>query len=73
MAESCVLGPKWQNHVTCRDWQGDVVLYRRDGELFCRAMESIEIDGHLCDGRGPLSSNSHVSGSDFSMSLEELS
>ena len=26
MAESCVLGPKWQNHVVCRDWQGDVVL-----------------------------------------------
>ncbi len=73
MAESCVLGPKWQNHVVCRDWQGDVVLYRRNGELFCRAMDSIEIDGHLCDGRGQLASNSHVSGSDFSMSLEELS
>ncbi len=49
------------------------MLYRRDGELFCRAMDSIEIDGHLCDGRGQLAPNSHVSGSDFSMSLEELS
>jgi hypothetical protein len=73
MAESCVLGPKWQNHVVCRDWQGDVVLYRRDGELCCRAMDAIEIDGRLCDGRGQLHRNSHVSGSDFSMSLEELS
>jgi hypothetical protein len=73
MAESCVLGPKWQNHVVCRDWQGDVVLYRRDGDLFCRAMDSIEIDGRLCDGRGQIHHNSHVSGSDFSMSLEELS
>jgi len=73
MAESCVLGPKWQNHVVCRDWQGDVVLYRRDGELFCRAMDSIEIDGRVCDGRGQIHPNSHVSGSDFSMSLEELS
>jgi hypothetical protein len=25
MAESCVLGPKWQNHVVCRDWGGDAV------------------------------------------------
>jgi hypothetical protein len=73
MAESCVLGPKSQNHVLCRDWQGDVVLYRRDGELYCRAMDSIEIDGHLCDGHGQLGPNSHVSGSDFSLSLEELS
>lgn len=73
MAESCVLGPKRQNHVVCCDWQNDVVLYRRDGELYCRAMDSIEIDGRVCDGRARLGLNSHVSGSDFSMSLEELS
>jgi hypothetical protein len=73
MAESCILGPKWQNHVICRDWEGDVVLYRRDGALYCRAMDSMEIDGRLCDGQGELHPNSHVSGDDFSMSLEELS
>jgi hypothetical protein len=72
MAESCVLGPKWQNHVVCADWQNDVVLYRRDDELYCRAMDSIEIDGQLCDGRGRIGPNSHVAGSDFSMSLEQL-
>lgn len=72
MAESCVLGPKWQNHVVCRDWSSDVVLYRHDETLYCRAMESIEIDGELCEGRGRLAANSHVVGSDFSMSLEEL-
>jgi hypothetical protein len=72
MAESCVMGPKWQNHVVCADWQGDVVLYRRDDELYCRAMDSIEIDGRLCDGRGRIGPNSHVAGNDFSMSLEQL-
>jgi hypothetical protein len=72
MAESCVLGPRWQNHVICRDWSGDVVLYRQDDGLYCRAMESIEIDGQLCDGRGRLNGNSHVVGNDFSMTLEDL-
>lgn len=72
MAESCVLGPRWQNHIVCVDWEADVVLYRQDDELYCRAMDAIEIDGELCDGRGRLNSNSHVAGSDFSMSLEEL-
>jgi len=72
MAESCVLGPSTQNHVVCRDWTGDVVLYRQDDQLYCRAMESIEIDGAFCDGRGRLEANSRVVGSDFSMSLEEL-
>ena len=73
MAESCVLGPKWQNHVVCRDWTGDVVLYRNEDKLFCRAMESLEIDGRLHDGRGKLGPNSRVVGSDFSLSLEVLS
>jgi hypothetical protein len=72
MAESCVLGPKWQNHVVCRDWSSDVVLYRHDGELFCRSVAPIEIDGQLCEGRGRLGSNTRVVGSDFSMCLEEL-
>jgi hypothetical protein len=72
MAESCVLGPKWQNHVVCREWANDVVLYRRDGELFCRAMEPIEIDGQFCEGQGRLACNSHVTGSDFSLCLEEI-
>ena len=72
MAESCVLGPKWQNHVVCRDWEGDVVLYRSDKNIMCRAMESIEIDGKLHDGRGPVTPGSQVLGSDFSLTLEAL-
>jgi hypothetical protein len=72
MAESCVLGPKWQNHVVCRDWGGDVVLYRQDEWIFCRAMESIEIDGELHDGRGPVKPGSQVLGTDFSMTLEAV-
>jgi len=72
MAESCVMGPKWQNHVICRDWSSDVVLYRCEGELFCRAMDPIEIDDQYCEGQGKVDTNSHVAGSDFSLSLEDL-
>lgn len=73
MAESCVLGPSWENHVVCRHWQSDVVLYRRDNTLCCRTMDSMEVDGRLCDGKSPLGLNSRVAGSDFSLSLEDLS
>jgi tetratricopeptide (TPR) repeat protein len=72
MAESCVLGPKWQNHVVCRDWKNDVVFYRNDDKMMCRAMESIEIDGRLHDGRGSVRPGSQVLGSDFSLSLEAI-
>jgi len=72
MAESCVLGPKWQNHIVCREWSNDVVLYRRDGVLNCRAMEGIEVDGRFCDEQARLELDSHVVGSDFSLSLEQV-
>ena len=71
MAGSCVLGPGGHNHIVCRDWSGDVVLSRQGGDLFCRAAESIEIDGKTCEGRGRITCNSRVTGSDFAMSLEE--
>jgi tetratricopeptide (TPR) repeat protein len=72
MAESCVLGPKKVNHVICREWANDVVLYRQEGQLACRAMEPFEIDGVRHDGRGKLTWDSHVVGSDFTFKLEPL-
>jgi hypothetical protein len=72
MAESCVLGPKGQNHVVCRDWSSDVVLYQQEGGLYCRAKDGIEIDGHYCPEQGKLELDSHVTGSDFSLSLEKI-
>ncbi len=72
MAESCVMGPNWRNHVVCRDWQDDVVLYQLDGQLHCRTMDALQIDGNLCDGQGVLTTHSHVAGESFSMSLEPL-
>ncbi|MCO6459587.1 MAG: FHA domain-containing protein, partial [Pirellulaceae bacterium] len=72
MAESCVLGPGWRNHVVCREWQDDVVLYRQDGELYCRCMEPVEIDGQLCDGKGRVPRNARICGEKFAMSLEAV-
>jgi hypothetical protein len=58
--------------VICRDWTGDVVLYRQEENLFCRAMQSLEIDGKLQEGRGRLSVRSRIVGPDFSLSLEPV-
>lgn len=72
MSESLVLGPRWQNHVLCLDWSSDLVLGRQGGELFCRAMRPIEIDGQEVDGRGKLTFASRVTGEDFSICLEPV-
>jgi hypothetical protein len=72
MSESCVLGPRPQNHVVCREWSTDLVLGRQSGELFCRTMQPIEIDGRPYDGRGKLTFASRISGEDFSVTLEPV-
>ena len=72
MAESCVLGPRSANHVVCREWTEDVVLYRQEDELYCRATETLEIDGKICDGRGRITSHSRIAGSEFALSLEPI-
>jgi hypothetical protein len=72
MGESCVLGPRWQSHVICRDWAGEVVLYRSEDRIMCRANESLEIDGRLQESRAVVRPGSHVVGSDFSFTIEPV-
>lgn len=73
MAESLVLGPGPQCHIHCPTWTREVILYRVGaGPLWCRAAGTLEIDGRRLDGCGPVSLDSHVTGDDFSLSLEAL-
>ncbi|MHC4399136.1 MAG: FHA domain-containing protein [Planctomycetota bacterium] len=72
MADSCVMGPKPSSHVVCRDWPREVVLYRSEGQMYCRAEGILEIDGRTHKNRGPIWPNSRVVGEQFSFSLEPI-
>jgi len=72
MAESCVLGPAGTNHVVCRQWGSDLVLFRRDEQLHCRSPQSLEINGRRGSGQIPLQGNTRIVGEDFSLSVEHL-
>ena len=72
LADSCVLGPKPQSHVVCRDWTREVILFRQEEKLYCHAAGHFEIDGVACRNRGLLQANSRVSGEGFSFSLEPV-
>ena len=72
MADTCVLGPKSNSHVVCRDWPCDVILYRQEGELYCRTAGNFEIDGLKHRQSGRIHRNSHIVGDSFSFSLEAI-
>ena len=70
MADSCVLGPNRHCHVRCRNWQRDVVVYRQNDQLFCRADEPLSVDGVQATGRSEIQSGARVEGEDFSFAWE---
>jgi hypothetical protein len=72
LADTCVLGASENNHVVCRDWPDDVVLYRQQGQLHCRSAGPLEIDGKSYPRQGPLTPSSRVVGQQFSFSLEAI-
>lgn len=72
LADSCVLGPRRENHIVCQDWEHDVVFFRRKERLYCRAVASFEVDGELVDGHAHLAADSRIAGDDFSLSLEPI-
>jgi pSer/pThr/pTyr-binding forkhead associated (FHA) protein len=72
MADACMLGPKSHSHVVCRDWPCEVILYRQEGELFCRTAGTFEIDGLKHHERGRIHPNARIVGERFSFSLEAI-
>jgi hypothetical protein len=72
MADSCVLGPNRHCHVQCRDWQRDVIVYRQNDQVFCRADEPLNVDGVLASGKTEINSGARVEGDDFSFAWESL-
>ncbi|HEY3394260.1 MAG TPA: FHA domain-containing protein [Lacipirellulaceae bacterium] len=72
MADSCVLGPNRHCHVRCRDWQSDVVVFRQNDRLFCRASEPLTIDGAAMSGESEIQSGVRVEGEAFSFTWETV-
>jgi hypothetical protein len=72
MADSCVLGPNRHCHVRCRQWQRDIVIYRQNNQLFCRADEPLSVDGAPTTGNSEIQSGARVEGEDFSFAWETI-
>jgi len=72
MADSCILGPNARNHVVCRRWPQDVLLFREGDAMYCRTQGEFRIDGHTHHDCGPVGPNCRIEGEGFSMNLESM-
>jgi hypothetical protein len=72
MADSCVLGPNRHCHVRCREWERDVVVFRQDDRIFCRAADPVSIDGVVQNGECEIQSGMRVEGEEFSFTWEDV-
>ncbi len=70
MADSLVLGPGPQAHVTAPDLKQPVVLFRQRDGLGIRHAGEFAVNGERCRDRAVLGPRAAVSGEDFSLALE---
>ena len=72
MADSCILGSESHSHIRCRDWEENLVLFHRNGDLHYRSHSSVEIDGELAGRDAPLPTNCRLEAENIALSLEDL-
>ena len=72
MAETCIVGGSSQAHIPAPQLTQPIVLFRQDGDLWCRLPGGFEVDGKPCLSRARLGPRSNVQAPEISFSLEPI-
>lgn len=72
LAEACVFGPGGDSHIRCREWEDTVLLFRRDGRLWCKSESPLEVNGRATSGPTPVGAGDYVMAPEISFRLESL-
>lgn len=73
MDETCLVGPGPENHIRCPGWSQTILLFRRDGQLWCKSRGELFINGRHAPDGGSLQPGVVVTGADIRFRLEGLS
>ncbi len=71
LGTTCLLGSLEQNHIVCRDWTNEIVLFRGTGGKFrFRSGCRVELNGIPAADAGELPWNTRLSGEDFALTMD---
>jgi hypothetical protein len=70
MDETCLVGPGPENHIRCSGWPHSVLLFRRDGRLWCKSREELFLGGRHAPDGGELEPGMVVTGADMRFRIE---
>lgn len=73
MDDTCLLGPGGENHVTCPDWPGSIVLFRRDGGLWVKSRLDVFVGTQHAAAGARVNSGDIVTGPELRFRLEAAS
>lgn len=76
--QACVLGPADDCHVVCEDWQRRIIIFRRDGKLWCKlgaspgetSSEELYVNGCRAADSAPLKDGTIVTLGDARFRIE---
>ena len=71
MDETCLVGPGPENHIRCPGWPNSVLLFRREGRLWCKARDDLFLGGRHAPEGGELEPGVVVTGTDIRFRIEE--
>ena len=72
MADTLVLGPGSQVHVSMPELKQPIVLYRHKDGLGIRYQGQFQVDGERCTERGQLGTSSTVTSDEFTLAIEPV-
>jgi hypothetical protein len=73
MDETCLIGPGAENHIRCPGWQQSVLLFRREGRLWCKSRDELFLGGKHAPVGGELEPGVVVTGTDIRFRIESAS
>jgi hypothetical protein len=73
MHETCLVGPGPENHIRCPGWPGSVLLFRREGRLWCKSRDELFLGGRHAPEGGELEPGVVVTGPELRFRLEAVS